>query len=99
MAWLIKKLKTLSMYLKRVVAMSENKASSYEGENRGVAFIIMAMSFNIVGLGSLAFGNIPVAGGLLTGSLIFMILSLFYSTKEYRKRKKQKEAVPESRET
>ena len=74
--------------------MAESKASSLEGENRGNAFIIMAMSFNIVGLGSLAFGNIPVAGGLLAGSLAFMILSLFYSTKEYReKRRKQKKAV------
>jgi hypothetical protein len=74
--------------------MSENKAESFEHENRGVAFVVMAMSFNIVGLGSLAFGNVPVAGGLLTGSLVFMILSLFYSTKEYREmRKKQKKTV------
>jgi hypothetical protein len=71
--------------------MSEDKASSLEGENRGIAFIIMAMSFNIVGLGSLAFGNGPVAGGLLAGSLAFMILSLFYSTKEYREKKKKTE--------
>ena len=74
--------------------MSENKSSGLEGENRGNAFIIMAMSFNIVGLGSLAFGNVPVAGGLFVPSLVFMILSLFYSTKEYReKRKKQKAMV------
>jgi Ca2+/Na+ antiporter len=79
--------------------MSENKTSSLEGEDRGNAFIIMAMSFNIVGLGSLAFGNVPVAGGLLVASLAFMILSLFYSTKKYReKRKKQKETVPEQSE-
>lgn len=79
-----------------MIAMSENKAESFEGENRGVAFIIMAISFNIVGIGSLALGNVPVAGGLLIGSLAFMILSLFYSTKEYRKmRKKQKKAVPD----
>jgi hypothetical protein len=78
-----------------MIAMSENKANSLEGENRGVAFIIMAMSFNIVGLGSLALWNIPVAGGLLIGSLAFMILSLFYSTKEYRQmRKKQKNVKP-----
>jgi hypothetical protein len=82
-------------HLKSVIAMSENKANSLQGENRGVAFIIMAISFNIVGLGSLAFGNVPVAGGLLVGSLAFMILSLFYSTKEYREmRKKQKNVRP-----
>jgi len=69
--------------------MSENKARSLKGENRGVAFIIMAISFNIVALGSLAFMNVPVADGLLVASLIFMILSLFYSTKEYRERRKR----------
>ena len=69
--------------------MSESKARSLEGENRGVAFIIMAISFNIVGLGGLAFMNVPVAGGLLVASLISMILSLFYSTKEYRERRKR----------
>jgi len=48
--------------------------------------MIMAISFNIVALGSLAFTNIPVAVGLLVASLVFMLFSLFYSTKEYRER-------------
>jgi hypothetical protein len=69
--------------------MSENKTRSLESENRGFASIIMAISFNIVGLGSLAFMNVPVAGGLLVASLVSMILSLFYSTKEYRERRKR----------
>ncbi len=69
--------------------MSENKTRSQESGNRGVASIIMAISFNIVGLGSLAFMNVPVAGGLLVASLISMILSLFYSTREYRERRKR----------
>ena len=64
--------------------LSGSKTGKLEAENLGVAFIILAMSFNIVGLGSLAFMNVPVAGGLLITSLIFMIFSLFYSTKEYR---------------
>ena len=69
------------------------KKETLEGENRGVAFIILAMSFNIVGLGSLAFMNVPVAGGLLIASLMFMILSLFFSTREYRESKRKETKI------
>ena len=41
--------------------MSEKKARvPMTDKDRGIAFVVLAMSFNIVGLGSLAFGNVPV---------------------------------------
>ena len=59
-------------------------------KDRGIAFVVLAMSFNIVGLGSLAFGNVPVAAGLLMGSLVFLAFSLFYLTREYRQMRRKK---------
>ena len=70
--------------------MPEN-ISPAESENRGVAFVIFALSFTIVGVGSLAFGNVPVAVGLLVGSITALLGSLFYLTKEKRQRKRNKE--------
>jgi len=65
--------------------MSEEKATaSMTDKDRSIAFVVLAVSFNIVRLGSLAFGNIPVAAGLLKGSLVFLVFTLFYLTKEYR---------------
>ena len=71
--------------------MSEKKARvPMTDKDRGIAFVVLAMSFNIVGLGSLAFGNIPVAAGLLIGSLVFLVFSLFYLTREYRQMRRKK---------
>jgi uncharacterized membrane protein len=74
-----------------VIKMSEKKATvPMTDKDRGIAFVILAMSFNIVGLGSLAFGNVPVAAGLLTGALVFLVTSLFYLTIEYREMRRKK---------
>jgi xanthine/uracil permease len=74
-----------------VVKMSEKREKNpVEGENRGIAFVILAIAANIVGLANLAFGNVPVASGLLVGSLVSLVISLFYSTREYRQMKKGK---------
>jgi hypothetical protein len=71
--------------------MSEEKATaSMIDKDRGIAFVVLAMAFNIVGLGSLALGNVPVAAGLLIGSLVFLSFSLFYLTKEDRQMKRKK---------
>jgi len=59
-------------------------------KDRGLAFVISAMAFNIVGLGSLAFGHVPHAAGLYTASLVFLVISLFYSTSEYRQMRRKK---------
>jgi hypothetical protein len=71
--------------------MPENKTTvPVTNKDRGIAFVISAMAFNIVGLGSLAFGNVPHAAGLLTASLVFLVISLFYSTSEYRQMRRKK---------
>jgi hypothetical protein len=71
--------------------MPENKATvPVTNKDRGIALVISALSFNIVGLGSLAFGNVPVAAGLLAGSLVFLVISLFYLTSEYRQMRRKK---------
>ncbi len=70
--------------------MSEKKATvPMTDKDRVIAFVVLAMSFNIVGLGSLAFGNVSVAAGLLTGSLVFLVFSLIYLTKEYRQMRRK----------
>ncbi len=71
--------------------MSEKKATvPMTDKDRVIAFVVLAMSFNIVGLGSLAFGNFSVAAGLLIGSLVFLVFSLFYLTREYRQMRRKK---------
>jgi DNA-binding HxlR family transcriptional regulator len=60
--------------------MSEHK----EGDTRVTSFIIMAIGFNIVGFVCLALGNLSTAVSLFTGSLIFLVVSLFHSTRQYR---------------
>jgi hypothetical protein len=55
--------------------------SAYE---RAAACVLIAIGFLIVGLSSLLLGNVPVAGGLLVASLLWLLVSLFYLTKEHR---------------
>jgi CHASE2 domain-containing sensor protein len=55
--------------------------SAYE---RATAYIIIALGFLVVGVGSLLLGNVPVAAGLLVASLVSLMVSLFYLTKEHR---------------
>lgn len=55
--------------------------SAYE---RATAYVIIAIGFLVVGLSSLLLGNVPVAGGLLVASLLWLLVSLFYLTKEHR---------------
>jgi xanthine/uracil permease len=71
--------------------MSEEKTTaSMIDKDRGIAFVVLAISFDIVGLGSLTFGNVSVAAGLLIGSLVFLFFSLFYLTKEDRQMRRKK---------
>ena len=63
------------------------KNSSKIGVNRGIASIILAIGFLIVGIGNLMFGNIPVTVGLLVGALTSLFVFLYYLTKEHRQMK------------
>ena len=94
MAWLIKNLKSnycIFILKDFVIKMSEKKGRvPMTDKDRGIAFVVLAMSFNIVGLGSLAFGNVSAAAGLLIGSLVFLVFSLFYLTREYRQMRRKK---------
>lgn len=54
---------------------------------RATAFVILAIAFLIVGLGSLFLMNVPVAGGLLVASLLWLLAALFYLTKEHREKR------------
>ena len=51
---------------------------------RVTSFIIMAIGFDLGGLICLALENIPNAASIFTVSLIFLFVSLFYSTRHYR---------------
>jgi len=66
-----------------VLDISENK-----GDTRVPSFIIMAMGFNIGGFVSLALGNLSTAVSSFTVSLIFLFVSLFHSTRQYRQMRK-----------
>ena len=57
--------------------------SAYE---RATACVVSAIAFLIVGLCSLLLENAPVAVGLLAASLFWLLVALFYLTKE-RKQK------------
>jgi galactokinase len=57
--------------------------SAYE---RATAYVILAISFLIVGLGSMFLGNVPVAAGLLAASVFWLLVALFYLTKEHRQK-------------
>jgi hypothetical protein len=54
---------------------------------RATAYVILAIAFLIVGLGSMLLGNVPVAGGLLVAALVWLLASLFYLTKENRQKR------------
>jgi CHASE2 domain-containing sensor protein len=57
--------------------------SAYE---RATACVILAVGFLVVALCSLLLGNVPVAVGLLAASLVSLLASLFYLTKEQREK-------------
>ena len=59
--------------------ISENK-----GDTRVPSFIIMAMGFSIAGFVSLALANLSTAVSSFTASLVFLFVSLFHSTRQYR---------------
>jgi DNA-binding HxlR family transcriptional regulator len=63
-----------------VLKISENK----EWDTRVNSFIIMAMGFNIGGFVCLALENLSTAVSSFTVSLIFLFITLFYSTRQYR---------------
>ena len=73
-----------------VYVSENNKKYSLNDKDRGITYTISAIGFNIGGLGGLALGNIPTAGALLTMSIVFLVVSLFYSTREYRQTKKKR---------
>ena len=53
---------------------------------RVTAFVVLAISFLIVGLGSLFLRNESVAAGLLLASLFWLLVALFYLTREHREK-------------
>jgi xanthine/uracil permease len=53
---------------------------------RATAFVVLAISSIIVGLGSLFLRNTSVAAGLLLASLFWLLVALFYLTKEHREK-------------
>jgi hypothetical protein len=53
---------------------------------RATACVVSAVAFLIVGLCSLLLGNVPVAVGLLAASLFWLLVALFYLTKEHRQK-------------
>ena len=60
--------------------MTENK----EGDTRVTSSIILAMGFSIGGFVSLALGNLSTAVSSFAVSLLFLFVSLFHSTRQYR---------------
>jgi DNA-binding HxlR family transcriptional regulator len=60
------------------------EVSEGKGDTRVASFIIMAIGFNIGGFVCLALGNLSTAVSLFTVSLIFLFVSLFHSTRQYR---------------
>jgi hypothetical protein len=60
---------------------------------RVTAFVVLAISFLIVGLGSLFLRNESVAAGLLLASLFWLLVALFYLTREHREKARKTVAV------
>jgi xanthine/uracil permease len=60
---------------------------------RATAFVVLAISSIIVGLGSLFLRNTSVAAGLLLASLFWLLVALFYLTKEHREKARKIVAV------
>jgi xanthine/uracil permease len=60
---------------------------------RATAFVVLAISSIIVGLGSLFLRNTSVAAGLLLASLFWLLAALFYLTKEHREKARKIVAV------
>jgi len=67
--------------------------STPSASERATAFIVLAISFLIVGLGSLFLRNVSVAAGLLLASLFWLLVALFYLTKEHREKARKIVAV------
>ena len=67
-----------------VIAGEALKISENKGDTRVTSFNIMAIGFSIGGFVSLALGNLPTALSLFTTSLVFLFISLFHSTRQYR---------------
>jgi DNA-binding HxlR family transcriptional regulator len=53
-------------------------------DTRITSFIVMAIGFNIMGFVWLAVGNLATTVSLFIESLIFLFVSLFFSTRQYR---------------
>jgi hypothetical protein len=60
---------------------------------RVTAFVVLAISSLIVGLGSLFLRNESVAAGLLLASLFWLLVALFYLTREHREKARKTVAV------
>jgi xanthine/uracil permease len=63
------------------------KNGSKTGQDKGVAFIIAAIGFLVVGILNLMLVNIPISIGILVGTLVWLLVSLHYLTKEHREMK------------
>jgi len=70
-----------------IIAGEALKISKDKGD-RVPPYIIIAMGFSIGGFVSLALGNLATVASSFTVSLIFLIVSLYYSTRQYRQMRK-----------
>ena len=66
-----------------IVAGETLRTSKSKGDTR-VPSIIMAIGFSIGGLVALALGNLSTAVSSFTVSIVFLFVSLFHSTRQYR---------------
>jgi xanthine/uracil permease len=67
--------------------------STPSASERAIAFVVLAISSIIVGLGSLFLRNASVAAGLLLASLFWLLVALFYLTKEHREKARKIVAI------
>jgi DNA-binding HxlR family transcriptional regulator len=68
-----------------IIAGETLKISEKKGDTRVASSITMAIGFNIGGFVCLALGSLSTAISGFTVSLVFLFISLFHSTRQYRK--------------
>ena len=71
-----------------IIAGEARRISKNKGDTRVPSFIIMAMGFSIGGFVALALANLSTAVSLFTASLVFLFVSLYHATRQYRQIRK-----------
>ncbi len=66
--------------------------SKITDNDRSNAYVIFAIAFLIVGLFNLFFNNLAITGSFSIMSIVFLSVSLFYSTNEFRQKRKREKA-------